>query len=157
MQNHISWNAYFMGLALLASKRSKDPNTKVGACIVGKNHHILSLGYNGLPNGCSDDDFPWEREGAMLDTKYTYVCHSEVNAIMNSNHQDLSGATLYVTLFPCNECSKIIIQSGIKHIVYLDDKYHDMDFSVAARRMLDAAGVTYEHYIKENTTILLDV
>ena len=135
-----------MGVATLASKRSKDPNTQVGACIVDKDNYIVSVGYNGMPLGCSDDEFPWERQGGTLDTKYAYVTHAELNAILNSKTANLEGSTVYVTLFPCNECTKALIQKRIGKIVYLDDKYHDTDTSEAARRMLDAAGVKYERY-----------
>lgn len=144
--DYISWNEYFMGVATLASKRSKDPNTQVGACIVDKDNYIVSVGYNGMPLGCSDDEFPWERQGGTLDTKYAYVTHAELNAILNSKTANLEGSTVYVTLFPCNECTKALIQKRVGKIVYLDDKYHDTDTSEAARRMLDAAGVKYERY-----------
>ncbi len=144
--DYISWNEYFMGVATLASKRSKDPNTQVGACIVDRDNYIVSVGYNGMPLGCSDDEFPWDRQGGTLDTKYAYVTHAELNAILNSKTANLEGSTVYVTLFPCNECTKALIQKRIGKIVYLDDKYHDTDTSEAARRMLDAAGVKYERY-----------
>ncbi len=144
--DYISWNEYFMGVATLASKRSKDPNTQVGACIVDRDNYIVSVGYNGMPLGCSDDEFPWERQGGTLDTKYAYVTHAELNAILNSKTANLEGSTVYVTLFPCNECTKALIQKRIGKIVYLDDKYHDTDTSEAARRMLDSAGVKYERY-----------
>ena len=138
--NYISWDEYFMGVAMLSALRSKDPSTKVGACIVNKNKRIVGIGYNGFPCGCSDDEFPWERSGDFLDTKYPYVVHAEPNAILNAT-SDLTGATLYVTLFPCNECAKLIIQSGIREIVYVSDKYFDTDASKASRRMLEAAGL----------------
>ena len=135
-----------MGIALLSAKRSKDNSTQVGACIVSPDHKILSLGYNGMPIGCDDDEMPWGREGSPYDTKYFYVCHAELNAILNADLGTLRGATVYVTLFPCNECTKAIIQTGIKEIVYLDDKYHDTDSTRASRRMLDMTGVTYRAY-----------
>lgn len=138
--NYISWDEYFMGVAMLSALRSKDPSTKVGACIVNENKRIVGIGYNGLPCGCSDDEFPWERTGGFLDTKYAYVVHAEPNAILNAT-SDLTNATLYVTLFPCNECAKLIIQSGIREIVYVSDKYQDTDASKASRRMLEAAGL----------------
>ena len=138
--NYISWDEYFMGVAMLSALRSKDPSTKVGACIVNVNKRIVGIGFNGLPCGCSDDEFPWERNGGFLDTKYAYVVHAEPNAILNAT-SDLTNATLYVTLFPCNECAKLIIQSGIKEIVYVSDKYFDTDASKASRRMLEAAGL----------------
>ena len=141
--SHISWNQYFMGVALLSAKRSKDPNTKVGACLVNQDKRIIGIGYNGFPRGCQDDEFPWGRDGNALDTKYPYVVHAEANAILNSN-QNLKGATLYVSLFPCNECAKLVIQTGIKHIIYMSDKYNGTDMNLASKRMLDAAGVTYE-------------
>ena len=137
--DYISWDEYFMGVALLAAKRSKDPNTQVGACIVNKNKRILSTGYNGFPYGCSDDTFPWEREGG--DTKYKYVVHAELNAILNAGGKDLTGARLYVDLFPCNECAKAIIQSGISEVVYLYDKYADTEDTIASKKMLNSAGV----------------
>ena len=138
-QDYISWNEYFMGIALLASKRSKDPNTQVGACIVNADNVILSTGYNGFPYGCSDDEFPWEREGG--DTKYNYVVHAELNAILNAGGRSLKGARIFVDLFPCNECAKAIIQSGIQEVVYLYDKYADSMATLASKRMLNAAGV----------------
>jgi len=139
--DYISWDEYFMGVSLLAAKRSKDPNTQVGACIVSRENVILSTGYNGFPIGCSDDEFPWEREGK--DTKYPFVVHAELNAILNSSGKSLKGARIYVDLFPCNECAKAIIQSGISEVVYLYDKYADSEATIASKRMLDAAGVTY--------------
>ena len=144
--DYISWDEYFMGIALLSAMRSKDDSSQVGACIVSPENKILSLGYNGMPIGCSDDDMPWAREGPPLETKYMYVCHAELNAILNSAHSDLRGARGYVTLFPCNECAKSIIQSGIKEIIYLSDKYHDADMSIASRRLLRMAGVKFRAY-----------
>ena len=146
--DNISWDEYFMSIALLSSLRSKDGNTKVGACIVSDDHKVLSLGYNGMPLGVSDEEIPWagsKENKPYLETKYPYVCHAELNAILNSNH-NLKGSTLYVTLFPCNECTKAVIQAGIKKVVYLSDKYHDTDAEVAARRMLDMAKIPYVHY-----------
>ena len=145
-QDYISWEEYFMGVAILSAQRSKDSSTQVGACIVSRDRKILSVGYNGMPIGCSDDDMPWEREGELLDTKYAYVCHAELNAILNNDGRSLKGTTVYVTLFPCNECAKAIIQSGIKEIVYMDDKYAEEDNYIAAKRMLDMAGVKYRQY-----------
>lgn len=144
-QDYISWDEYFMSVAKLAGMRSKDPNSQVGACIVSQDNKILSMGYNGFPIGCSDEAFPWARDGEVLDTKYFYVVHSELNAILNYRGS-LEGAKLYVSLFPCNECAKAIIQCGIKTIVYEDDKYHDKPMTIASRRMLDAAGVRYYQY-----------
>lgn len=140
-ENYINWDEYFMGVALLAAKRSKDPSTQVGACIVDKDNKILSTGYNGFPYGCSDDEFPWERSGDFGDTKYPFVVHAELNAILNATGKNLTGAKIYVALFPCNECAKAIIQSGIKEIVYLSDKYAKTESTMASKRMLRAAGV----------------
>ena len=146
-QDYLSWDEYFMGIALLSAMRSKDPNTTVGACIVGSDNRILSVGYNGMPSGCSDDVFPWDRDGDTLDTKYVYVCHAEMNAILNyTGTTGMNGAKLYVTLFPCNECTKAIIQKGIKEVYYLSDKYSNTDESKAAKRMFDSAGVKYYPY-----------
>ncbi len=144
--NYISWDEYFMGVSMLSGMRSKDPNTQVGACIVSNDNKILSMGYNGFPRNCSDDEFPWEREGDALDTKYAYVTHSELNAILNYRGGSLEGAKIYVSLFPCNECAKAIIQCGIKTIVYKEDKYADTPSVRASKRMLDAAGVRYYQY-----------
>ena len=136
----LSWDEYFMGLAHLSAMRSKDPSTQVGAVIVSGEHRVVSIGYNGFPNGCSDDEFPWDREGDFGATKYPYVVHAELNAILNSKN-DLRGCSIYVSLFPCNECAKAIIQSGISRIVYESDKYADTDATIASKRMLPAAGV----------------
>ena len=153
-QDYISWDEYFMGVALLAAKRSKDPNTQVGACIVDKNNVILTTGYNGFPQGCSDDVFPWEREGEI--TKYPFVVHAELNAILNASGKSLRGSTLYVDLFPCNECAKAIIQSGISEIVYLSDKYADTPGTKASKRMLTAAGVKLRIFKPDIEEITLD-
>ena len=150
--DNISWDEYFMSIALLSSLRSKDPNTKVGACIVSDEHKVLSLGYNGMPTGIDDHKIPWGREGERLETKYPYVCHAELNAILNSNH-DLKGSTLYVTLFPCNECAKAIIQCGIKEVIYDCDKYADTPGVQASKRMMDAAGVRYHQYHRTNRKV----
>lgn len=145
-EDYITWEQYFMGLALLSAERSKDPSTQVGACIVNKDNKIVSVGYNGAPTGYDDDkDMNWERDGDFLNTKYAYVCHSELNAILNSN-TDVRNCKLYVTLFPCNECAKVIIQSGIKEIVYLSDKYDGTEGNIAAKKMFDACGVSYKKY-----------
>ena len=143
--DYISWNEYFMGVAVLASKRSKDPNTQVGACIVDKNNIILSTGYNGLPYGCSDDEYTWERTGE--DTKYKYVVHAALNAILNAQGKDLKNARIFVDLFPCNECAKAIIQCGIKEVIYLYDKYADSKETIASKKMLSSAGVKTTHFI----------
>ena len=155
--DYISWDAYFMGIAVLSAMRSKDPGTQVGACIVGADKKILSMGYNGMPTGCDDDHMPWAREGDPLETKYLYVCHAEFNAILNSGARDLKGSTLYVTLFPCNECTKAIIQSGIKHVVYMEDKYAGTDAIAASKKMLDMTNITYTQYIPENKTISINL
>ena len=139
-QNVISWDQYFMGLAHLSAMRSKDPNTSVGAVIVDDKHRVVSIGYNGMPYGCSDDVYPWDREGDLLDTKYPYVVHAELNAILNAG-RSLKDCILYVSLFPCNECAKAIIQSGIKKIIYEDDKYADSETTRASKRMLQSANV----------------
>ena len=138
--NVLTWEEYFMGLAHLSGLRSKDPNTQVGAVIVDENNRVVSIGYNGFPSGVSDDEFPWGREGGVLDTKYAFVVHAELNAILNSQ-RSVRGCTLYVSLFPCNECAKAIIQSGIRRIVYESDKYDGVDTNIASKRMLRAAGV----------------
>ncbi len=142
MKKIISWDEYFMGVSLLSGLRSKDPNTQVGACIVNNDRRIVGVGYNGLPRGCEDDVFPWENTGEFKDTKYPYVVHAELNAILNST-QSLHGAKLYVNLFPCNECAKAIIQSGISEIIYVEDKYAHTDVVKASKKMLDSANVSY--------------
>lgn len=141
--DYITWDEYFMGVALLSGCRSKDPHTQVGACIVNTQNKIVGAGYNGLPTGCNDDDFPWEKTGEFLDTKYPYVCHAELNAILNNIGMDLTGCRIYTALFPCNECSKAIIQSGIKEVIYLSDKYAGTEVSVASKHLLHNAGVTF--------------
>ena len=145
-KNYISWDEYFMAIAKLSAMRSKDPNTQVGACIVSDDNRILSIGYNGAPNGFSDERFPWARDGANLETKYPYVCHAEMNAILNyrGSKKDLEHAKIYVDLFPCNECAKIIIQSGIKDVIYLSDKYANSENNIASRKLFDECGVTYK-------------
>ena len=154
-ENYISWDEFFMAMAKLPEQRSKDPNTQVGACIVDKNNRIVSIGYNGFPNGISDDELPWEREGNFLNTKYAFVCHAEENAIMNAKRYNLDDCILYVSLFPCHECAKLIIQSGIKHIVYYDDKYADTDSTIASKLMLDMAGIKYEQFEPKNKEIVI--
>lgn len=142
-KDYISWDEYFMGVALLSAKRSKDPGTQVGACIVNEKNKIVGAGYNGLPAGCDDDEFPWDKRGEFLQTKYPYVCHAELNAILNNIGMDLHGCRIYTALFPCNECAKAIIQAGITEVIYLSDKYAGNETSVASKRMLDTAGVQY--------------
>jgi dCMP deaminase len=149
-QGYISWDEYFMGVALLSGCRSKDPGTQVGACVVNKQNKIVGTGYNGLPIGCHDDEFPWDKQGNFLDTKYPYVCHAELNAILNNIGMNLQGCKIYTALFPCNECAKAIIQAGITEVVYLSDKYNGQDSAVASRRMLETAGVTCR---KVNTSL----
>jgi dCMP deaminase len=139
--DYLSWDQYFMGVALLSAQRSKDPNTQVGSCIVDRRNRIVGIGYAGFPSGCSDDDLPWAREGRPLETKYPFVCHAELNAILNRNSADLAGCTIYTTLFPCNECAKAIIQAGITEVVFLSDKYCDSDADQAASIMFELVGV----------------
>ena len=136
-ENYINWDEYFMGIALLSAERSKDPNSQVGACIVSSDNKIISIGYNGFPVGCSDDEISWEREGDFADTKYPYVCHAELNAILNNPGASLKGSKIYVALFPCNECAKAIIQSGIKEVVYKSDKYKDTDSVKVSKKLFD--------------------
>ena len=152
--DYINWDEYFMGVAMLAARRSKDPNTQVGACIVSPDNIIISTGYNGMPKGCSDDEFPWDRTGE--ETKYPYVVHAELNAILNANGRDLRGSRIYVALFPCNECAKAIIQSGVAEVVYLSDKYDGTPMNAASKRMLDAAGVKRTQLKTSLKSILLD-
>lgn len=142
MRNVLTWDEYFMSLAHLSGMRSKDPNTQVGACIVNERKRIVGIGYNGLPYGCNDDEYPWERDGEFLDTKYAYVVHAELNAILNAT-ESLQNCIIYVSLFPCNECAKAIIQSGIKEVVYESDKYRDTNSAKASRKMLNSAGVKF--------------
>lgn len=156
-QNYLSWDEYFMGIALLTAQRSKDPNTNVGACIVGNDNKILSLGYNGMPIGCSDDEFPWERDGDLANTKYAYVCHAEMNAILNYCGESIKGSKLFVTLFPCNECAKAIIQKGVKEIIYYSDKYDNTPANIAAKRMFKAANITIRKYEPSNKEIKIDI
>lgn len=154
----ISWDDYFMGLAHLSALRSKDPNTQVGASIVDDQNRVVSIGYNGMPRGCDDDKMPWQREGSFLDTKYAYVVHAELNAILNSP-RSVKDCTVYVSLFPCNECAKAIIQSGIKKVVYESDKYDGTDGNTASKRMLQQAGVELvqlDHCVKIDVSTIKD-
>ncbi|MFI3313131.1 MAG: dCMP deaminase family protein [Eubacteriales bacterium] len=153
-QSYINWDEYFMGVAMLAAKRSKDPSTQVGACIVSPDNIILSTGYNGFPKGCSDDEFPWERDGE--ETKYPFVVHAELNAILNCNGKDLRKSKLYVALFPCNECAKAIIQAGIGEVIYLSDKYAKDPMTMASKRMMTAAGIPFRQLTTTMDTITLD-
>ena len=150
----LSWDEYFMSMAHLSAKRSKDPSTQVGACIVNSQKRVVGLGYNGFPKGCDDNEFPWSRDGEFLDTKYPYVVHAELNAILNSI-QDLNGCTIYVSLFPCNECAKAIIQCGIKEVVYISDKYKDTDNVKASKKMFEYAGVKLTHF-SSNKKLTID-
>lgn len=155
--DYIKWDEYFMGIAKLSSMRSKDPNTQVGACIVSPSNKILSMGYNGFPIGCSDDEFPWTREGEPLDNKYFYTTHSELNAILNYRGGSLDNCKMYVTLFPCNECAKAIIQCGIKEIVYDIDKYADTPSVIASKKMLAASGVKLTKYEASGREISIEL
>ncbi len=158
-KDYIDWDTYFMAVAKLSAKRSKDPSTQVGACIVSEDNRILSIGYNGAPNGFHDDKFPWDREGEPFNTKYFYVCHAEFNAVLNfqGSRKDLKGAKIYVDLFPCNECAKIIIQAGISEVIYLSDKYADLDMTKASKRLFDECGVKYKQLdISDNFPIVLE-
>ena len=152
-QEYLSWDEYFMGIAMLSAMRSKDPSTQVGACIVNGDKRILSMGYNGMPRCCSDDEFPWDKNENPLDSKYLYVCHAELNAILNCAIGNVRGCTCYTTLFPCNECAKAIIQSGISEVVYMEDKYADSDSVKASKKMFETAGVTYRLYSKSGKNI----
>ena len=154
-EGYLSWEQYFMAVALLSAQRSKDPSTQVGACIVDARRRIVGVGYAGFPAGCSDDELPWAREGAPLETKYPFVCHAELNAILNRNSSDLTGCTIYTTLFPCNECAKAIIQSGITEVVFLSDKYRDSDADEAARTLFRLAGVATRRF-DEPLSVLLE-
>jgi dCMP deaminase len=154
----LTWDEYFMGVALFSANRSKDPNTQVGACIVNDEHKIVSVGYNGMPTGCDDSKLPWSRESDnTLNTKYPYVCHAELNAILNSNQMSLKGCTLYVTLFPCNECAKAVIQSGIKRVVYLSDKYNGTISNTASKTLLRLADVECVPYVLSDKTITINL
>ena len=155
-KDYLSWDEYFMGIAILSAMRSKDPSTQVGACIVNSENRILSVGYNGMPSCCSDDIYPWERDGSGLDSKYLYVCHAELNAILNCINGNVRGCTVYTTLFPCNECAKAIIQSGITEIVYMSDKYSGSDSVMASKRMFETAGVKYRLYKKTGKRVSIE-
>ena len=154
-EGYISWDEYFMGVALLSAKRSKDPSTQVGACIVNDKNKIVGAGYNGLPIGCNDDNFPWEKQGEFLSTKYPFICHAELNAILNNIGMDLHGCKIYTALFPCNECTKAIIQSGINEVIYLSDKYAGTDAAKASKIMLETAGVKYRKVESNIDSLLL--
>lgn len=155
--DYLSWDDYFMGIALLSAQRSKDPSTQVGACIVDPENKIIGVGYNGFPKGCSDEEFPWAKEGEFLNTKYPYVCHAELNAILNSGGKNLQGSRMYVALFPCNECAKAIIQSGIREIVYLSDKYADTDIVKASKRLLKYAFVHCRQLVPKTKALRINL
>eukprot|EP01137_Pigoraptor_chileana_P030257 Opistho-2@1365 len=156
-EDYLSWTDYFMAVAFLSAQRSKDPSSQVGACIVNPDKKIVGIGYNGMPNGCSDDVLPWTRVADNpLDTKYMYVCHAELNAILNKNSADVRGCSLYVALFPCNECAKLIIQSGISHVHYVSDKYRDKPEMIASRRLLDLAKVVCSQYKPTVSRVVID-
>lgn len=152
-ENYINWDEYFMGIAMLSAQRSKDPSTQVGACIVSGENRILSVGYNGMPRNCDDDIYPWDREGDQLNTKYMFVCHAELNAILNYSGTNLKGSKVYVTLFPCNECAKALIQSGVSEVIYYSDKYSDSFSTLAAKRMFESAGIKMTPYEKSGKEI----
>ncbi|KAF6031256.1 DCTD [Bugula neritina] len=154
--DYLEWDEYFMALAFLSAQRSKDPSTQVGACIVNKSKKIVGIGYNGMPNGCDDDEMPWDRTGDWSNTKYPYVCHAELNAILNKNSSDVQNCTIYVALFPCNECAKLIIQSGISLVIYYSDKYHEDKIMKASRTLLDKAGVGYRQFQPKMKQIVID-
>lgn len=147
-EDYISWDEYFMGIALLSARRSKDPSTQVGACIVSTENKILSVGYNGMPRCCDDDEYPWDRDGNALETKYMFVCHAELNAILNysASNGSLKGSKVYTTLFPCNECAKALVQSGVGEIIYYSDKYSNTDSTLASKRMFRSAGIKLTPY-----------
>ncbi|XP_058854585.1 deoxycytidylate deaminase [Acipenser ruthenus] len=156
-EDYLEWPEYFMAVAFLSAQRSKDPSSQVGACIVNPENKIVGIGYNGMPNGCNDDLLPWARTATdKLDTKYPYVCHAELNAIMNKNSADVKGCTIYVALFPCNECAKLIIQAGIKDVIYLSDKYHDSPEMTASRRLFDLVGIKYTQFVPKHNKIVID-
>ena len=154
-EDYISWDDYFMGVAMLSAMRSKDPSTQVGACIVNPDNKIVGVGYNGFPIGIPDDALPWGREGSILETKYVYVVHAEKNAILNST-SDLKDCKIFVGLFPCNECAKMIIQSGIKEVIYISDKYADLDIFKASRKMFDLAGISLRQYTPAIPKLIID-
>lgn len=155
--DYLEWSDYFMATAFLAAKRSKDPCSQVGACIVNKENRIVGVGYNGMPFGCSDDEYPWNKtSSSQLENKYLYVCHAEMNAILNKNCSDVKNCTMYVALFPCNECAKLIIQSSIEEVIYMSDKHSSKEETIAAKRMFTSAGVKYRQYIPTRKQIVID-
>ena len=156
-KDYIGWDEYFMGVALLSGERSKDPSSQVGACIVSEDNKILSIGYNGFPKGCSDDEISWDREGEFAETKYPYVCHGELNAILNYTGPTLKNSRVYVALFPCNECAKAIIQSGIKEVIYKSDKYAYTEATKISKKLFDMSKVKYRQYEVKDRTIKLEL
>lgn len=152
-EDYLTWDEYFMGIACLSAGRSKDPNTQVGACIVSQENRILSVGYNGMPRCCSDDEFPWGNQGDPEETKYMFVCHAELNAILNYTGGSLKGARVYTTLFPCNECAKALVQSGVSEIIYLSDKYDGTPSVNCSKRMFKTAGVKLTPFEKSGKKI----
>lgn len=155
--DYLSWDEYFMAVALLSAERSKDPNTQVGACVANRQNKIVGVGYNGFPLGCSDDDLPWARTGDLLNTKYPYVCHAELNAVLNSISTDLRGCRIYVGLFPCNECTKVIIQAGIEELIYLSDKYAETDSVRASKIMLNKSpNISYRQLKTDRISLNID-
>lgn len=155
--DYIEWDEYFMAIALLSAQRSKDPHTQVGACIKNVDNKVVAAGYNGLPIGCSDDTYPWTKNTENpLDNKHMYMCHAELNAILSKNSADVKNCTMYVTLFPCNECTKVIIQSQIREIIYLSDKHSHKPATIASKKMLDTVGISYTKFIPKRATISID-
>lgn len=155
--DYISWDEYFMGIALLSAQRSKDSGTQVGACLVNADNKILSVGYNGMPTGCDDDCMPWSREGGVMESKYAFVCHAELNAILNNDGGSLKGARCYTTLFPCNECAKALIQAGIREVIYLCDKYAETEAVQASKKMFQMVGVRLTPYRPTGRKLTLDI
>ncbi|KAI3684430.1 hypothetical protein L6452_33654 [Arctium lappa] len=158
-KEYLSWDDYFMAIAFLSAERSKDPYRQVGACLVSQDGIILGIGYNGFPRGCSDDKLPWSKKsknGDPLETKYPYVCHAEVNCILNRNHASAAGQRLYVTMFPCNECAKVIIQSGVSEVIYFVEKSLENNvIYVASHKLLSMAGVKVRRHQPKMNEILL--
>ncbi|XP_071383018.1 deoxycytidylate deaminase-like isoform X2 [Centroberyx affinis] len=156
-ENNLKEPDYFMAVAFLSAQRSKDPSSQVGACIVNQENKIVGIGYNCMPNDCDEDKLPWSRSGDNpLETKYLYVCHAELNAIMNKNSADVKGCTIYVSLFPCNECAKLIIQAGIKDVVYVSDKYRETEGVIASKKLLDLAGIKHKQFKPKKTKLDID-
>lgn len=156
-EDYLEWEDYFMAIACLTAARSKDPATQVGACLVNKDKKVVGVGYNGFPTGIDDNVFPWTKGSENpLENKYMYVCHAEINAILNKISIELKECILYVALFPCNECAKVIIQSGIKEIVYMSDKQAVKNHTIAAKRMFDHVGIKYRQFLPKKSKIVID-